>query len=69
MGQAIREAIDRMRHRYSRQFGVPIQFVETAEVLDENGEEDGEVWACGLPKWRTGGLLARALERTSQVSK
>jgi hypothetical protein len=50
-----------MRWRYSRQFNVPIQFVETEEVLDENGDEDGKVWATGLPVWRVGAGLARAI--------
>ena len=68
MSQAIAEALDRMRRRYSRQFNVPIQFVQTEEVLNDAGEEDGEVWAPGLPKW-TVGPVARAIERTSQRSR
>lgn len=47
MSGAMRDALERMRSKYARVFGVELGTVHMSE--DEGG--GGRVWADGLPVW------------------
>lgn len=59
MGQNVREEMARLRKRYSKTFGVPIEAIAQEECLNAEGQEYGRIQAEGFPAWTTGVLLRR----------
>lgn len=47
MHSRVREALQRMRGKYARVFGVELCAVHA----EEDGDGGGRVWADGLPVW------------------
>lgn len=57
MGAWHRERGERLRAKYSRMFGVPLEDVVIEEFIDEDEKEDARVFAKGaamLPTWTVG---------------
>lgn len=51
MSATIRQQLEALRRKYARTFGVSVESVRTAETVNADGREGGEVWADGLPRW------------------